>query len=133
MRIGAFSLLALSVFFSRSFFLSSHRETKLTHPDPRERNAKETMCVTGLCRKGYLASDRTNRRQTSAFAWQIMGNGLIVKHEVRLSKDDTALLQRIAKAKRCSLASLLREAAMEWLARRSYLEDEEKKALGIGR
>ena len=63
----------------------------------------------------------------------IMGNGLTVKHEVRLTRDDTALLQRIAKAKRCSLASLIREGVMEWLVRRSYLEDEEKKALGITR
>jgi predicted hydrolase (HD superfamily) len=61
----------------------------------------------------------------------IMGNGLTVKHEVRLTRDDTELLRRIAKAKRCSLASLIRESVMEWLARRSFLQDEEKKALGV--
>ena len=61
----------------------------------------------------------------------IMGNGLTVKHEVRLTRDDTELLRKIAKAKRCSLASLIRESVMECLARRSFLQDEEKKALGI--
>jgi len=60
-----------------------------------------------------------------------MGNGLTVKHEVWLSKQDSELLQKIAKARRSSLSQLFREAAMEWLARRSFLQDEEKKALGV--
>jgi hypothetical protein len=29
------------------------------------------------------------------------------------------------------LSHLIREGVMEWLARRSYLEKEEKKALGV--
>jgi len=60
-----------------------------------------------------------------------MGNGLTVKHEVWLSEEDSELLQKMARARRCSLSHLFREAAMEWLARRSFLRDEEKKALGV--
>jgi len=60
-----------------------------------------------------------------------MGNGLTEKHEVFLTEQDSALLQRIAKGRRCSLSHLIREGVMEWLARRSYLKDEEKKALGL--
>jgi predicted hydrolase (HD superfamily) len=64
-------------------------------------------------------------------AENIMGNALTVKHEVFLTEHDSSLLRKIAKGRRCSLSQLLREATMEWLARRSYLEDEEKKALGV--
>ncbi len=64
-------------------------------------------------------------------AENIMGNGLSVKHEVFLTEQDSSLLRRIAKGRRCSLSQLLREAAMEWLARRSFLQEEEKKALGL--
>ena len=48
-----------------------------------------------------------------------------------LPETNTTLLQRIAKAKRRRLASLIREGVMEWLNRRSYLQDEEKKTLGV--
>ena len=64
-------------------------------------------------------------------AGNIMGNGLTAKHEVRLTTEDSTLFRKIARARRCSLSHLLREAAMEWLARRSFLQDEEKKALGV--
>jgi len=60
-----------------------------------------------------------------------MGNGLTAKHEVRLTEQDSTFLRRVAKGRRCTLSHLIREGVMEWLARRSFLQDEEKKALGI--
>jgi len=60
-----------------------------------------------------------------------MGNDLTVKHEVRLTEEDSALLRRTAKGRRCTISHLIREGVMEWLARRSFLQDEEKKALGV--
>jgi hypothetical protein len=73
----------------------------------------------------------TMNEKRVVLAEKIMGNGLTVKHEVFLTEQDSSLLRRIAKGRRCSLSQLLREATMEWLARRSFLQDEEKKALGL--
>jgi predicted transcriptional regulator len=62
---------------------------------------------------------------------QWMANALTVKHQVRLPEQDSALLQKIAKARRSTNSQLIREGIMEWLARRSFLQDEDKKALGV--
>jgi predicted hydrolase (HD superfamily) len=60
-----------------------------------------------------------------------MTNSATVKHQVRLAEQDSALLRKVAKDRRCSVSQLFRDAVMEWLGRRSFLQDEEKKALGI--
>jgi len=60
-----------------------------------------------------------------------MGNDLTVKHEISLSERDSALLRKAARDRRWSVSQFFREAALEWLARRSFLQDEEKKALGL--
>ena len=70
-------------------------------------------------------------RTCSILAENIMGNGLTVKHEVFLSEPDSALLRKAAKDRRWSISQFFREAALEWLARRSFLQEEEKKALGM--
>ena len=53
-----------------------------------------------------------------------------MKHEVFLAERDSSLLRKIAKNRRCTMSHLIREGVMEWLARRSFLEDEERKAVG---
>jgi len=40
-------------------------------------------------------------------------------------------VKKVAKARRCTVSQLFREALMEWLGRRTFLGEEEKKALGI--
>ena len=60
-----------------------------------------------------------------------MHDALTVKHDVRLGERDSALLRKVADARRCTLSQLIREAILVWLARASYLDAEEKKALGI--
>jgi hypothetical protein len=55
--------------------------------------------------------------------------GLTEKVVVRLSKEDLALLARVAKARRIGKATIIREALMESFARRGFLSEEEKAAL----
>jgi hypothetical protein len=57
--------------------------------------------------------------------------GLTEKVQVRLTKEDAALLERAAKARRCGQGSLIREALMEWFARRGFLSEEEAAAFGV--
>jgi predicted transcriptional regulator len=57
--------------------------------------------------------------------------GLSVKVQVRLSEEDAALLSRVAKARRCGQSPIVREALMEWFARRGFLSEEDKTALGL--
>jgi uncharacterized protein (DUF1778 family) len=56
---------------------------------------------------------------------------LTVKVEIRLTKEDAALLAEVAKARRSNLSQILREALIEWFARRGYVGEEEKKAFGV--
>ena len=53
------------------------------------------------------------------------------KQQVRLNRRDQDLLRKIARAWRCTPSHVMRRALAEFLARNSYLDDEEKKALGI--
>jgi len=57
--------------------------------------------------------------------------GLTVKVQVRLSKEDAALLARVAKARRSGRSPIVREALVEWFARKGFLSEEEKSALGF--
>jgi len=56
---------------------------------------------------------------------------LTEKVEIRLSKEDVALLAKVAKARRCGQSPTVREALMEWFARRGFLSEEERNALGL--
>jgi hypothetical protein len=56
---------------------------------------------------------------------------LTVKVEMRLTKEDAALLAEVAKARRSSLSQILREALIEWFARRGYTGEQERKAFGV--
>jgi hypothetical protein len=56
---------------------------------------------------------------------------LTEKVQVRLSKEDAALLATVAKARRCGQSPIVREALIEWFARRGFLSEEEKTALGV--
>jgi len=60
-----------------------------------------------------------------------MGNGLTVKREVFLTKADSLILDKVAKAKRRSQSSLIREALVEWFARNGLLSEEETVTLGF--
>jgi uncharacterized protein (DUF1778 family) len=57
--------------------------------------------------------------------------GLTERIEVLLSKEDVALLKRVAKLRHSTQPSIVREALMEWLARRGFLSKEETAALGF--
>jgi predicted transcriptional regulator len=61
----------------------------------------------------------------------MVSKGLTEKYQIRLSKDDAAVVQKIARAWRCDPAVVIRRALAEFLARNSYLDQEEKKALGV--
>ena len=61
----------------------------------------------------------------------MVAKGLTEKYQIRLSKDDAAVLHKIAKAWRCGPAIVIRRALAEFFARNSYLDAEDKKALGI--
>lgn len=52
-------------------------------------------------------------------------------HTVRLTREDSARAKKIAKAWGCNVTDVLRRALRELFARQSYLDAEEKKALGI--
>jgi alkylhydroperoxidase family enzyme len=56
---------------------------------------------------------------------------LTVKVQLRLSKEDAALLARVAKARRSGQSSIVREALMEWFARKGFLNEDERAALGF--
>jgi hypothetical protein len=51
--------------------------------------------------------------------------------QVRLSKGDATILYKIANAWRCDPADVIRRVLAEFYARHSYLDEEEKKALGV--
>ena len=59
------------------------------------------------------------------------GNGLTEKFQIRLSKEDSALLKKIAKAWRCDPVDVIRRSLAELFARSSYLDQDDRKALGI--
>jgi len=59
------------------------------------------------------------------------GNGLTEKFQIRLSKEDAALLKQISKAWRCDPVDVIRRGLAELFARNSFLNEEDKKALGI--
>jgi hypothetical protein len=54
-----------------------------------------------------------------------------VKVEIRLTKEDAALLSKVCKARRCSQSSIIREGLMEWFARRGFLNEDDSVALGF--
>lgn len=56
---------------------------------------------------------------------------LTVKHEVRLSKKDAVLLAEAAMARRSTVSQIVREALIEWFARRGYTGEQERKAFGV--
>lgn len=61
-----------------------------------------------------------------------MGNGLAVKREVFLTKADSLVLEKLAKAKRRSQSSLIGEALVEWFARNGLLSGgEETRTVGF--
>ena len=61
----------------------------------------------------------------------MVSKGLTEKYQIRLSKEDAALVQKIAKAWRCDPVDVIRRGLAELFARSSYLDQEDKKALGI--
>ena len=56
-----------------------------------------------------------------------MGNGPTVKHELFLTKRDSALLRKTAKAKRATVSYILRETLIQWFTARGLLHEEEEK------
>ena len=52
-------------------------------------------------------------------------------HSVRLTKEDSMRAEKIAKAWGCAVGDVMRRALRELYARGSYLDADEKKALGI--
>ena len=53
------------------------------------------------------------------------------KVQLRLSRTDHATISKIARARGLGLSGLIRLAVREFLARNSYLSQDEKKALGV--
>lgn len=58
-------------------------------------------------------------------------NALTQRLDIRLTRRDSDLLDEMAKAYRCDRSDVIRRALAEFLARCSYLTQEEKKALGL--
>jgi len=56
---------------------------------------------------------------------------LTEKVQIRLIKEDVALLAKVAKARRCGQSPIVREALMEWFARRGFLDQDERGTLGF--
>ena len=56
-------------------------------------------------------------------------NGVI---GVRLDARDVRLLREIARLRGLKVSQLARQIILEWLGRHSYLNEDRKKALGIG-
>jgi len=52
-------------------------------------------------------------------------------HTVRLTKEDSMRAKKIAKAWGCAVGDVIRRALKELYARHTYLDAEEKKALGV--
>ena len=52
-------------------------------------------------------------------------------HSVRLTKKDSMQAKKIAEAWGCAVGDVMRRALKELYARGSFLDAEEKKALGI--
>jgi hypothetical protein len=55
-----------------------------------------------------------------------MGLGLTVKHEVHLTKADSAALARASRIKRRSQSSIIREALVEWLTTQGFVREEDE-------
>jgi len=51
---------------------------------------------------------------------------------VRLEARDARLLREIARLRGLKVSQLARQIILEWLGRHSYLNENRKKALGIG-
>jgi len=58
---------------------------------------------------------------------------LTEKYQIRLSKEDSAVLHKIAEAWRCDPVDVIRRALAELFARNGYLSEQDMKALGISR
>jgi hypothetical protein len=57
---------------------------------------------------------------------------LRVRVETHVTKEDAALLVKVAKGRRTSEGAILRQALMEWLARNGFLnENEARMILGL--
>lgn len=57
--------------------------------------------------------------------------GLTEKFHIRLSKEDAAILNKVAKSWRCDPVHVIRRAIAEFFARNGYLNEDDMKALGI--
>lgn len=59
------------------------------------------------------------------------GSILTEQHRVRLTREHSELLKKIAKFRACNPSYIIRLALLEFFARNSYLTAEEKKGIGI--
>ena len=53
------------------------------------------------------------------------------RHIVRLDKEISAVVRTIAENRRVGISTLIRSIVLEWLAQKSYLDAEIKKAVGV--
>jgi len=69
--------------------------------------------------------------QADVFCLSTEHEKLTETHTVRLIKEDSMRAKKIAKAWGCAVSDVIRRALKELYARHTYLDAEEKKALGI--